>query len=112
MRYRTCIGLAACILALVGSASWSQPLGKQSASEGNRIELEVVNSTATPLKDVIVDVEAIPTWLTFETTPQSIGTLAAGESKVVVFKFDQDERAIPLFGALGEMFLIAVRVHT
>jgi hypothetical protein len=88
------------VFALAPAAA--QPLAKQSdqgtyaipfASEGNRIELEVVNSAATPLKDVIVDVEAIPTWLTFETTSQAMGTLASGESSVAVFKFDQDERA-------------------
>jgi hypothetical protein len=63
------------------------------ASKANRIELEVVNSTATPLNEVIVDVEGVPKWLSFETTSQAIGTLASGESSVAVFTFDLDERA-------------------
>ena len=90
---------------LVGAAVTSvraQPLAKQSedgayavpfASESNRIELEVVNSTDDQLSNVTIELKASPTWLSFEATSTAIGSLEPGEAGVATFIFDQDEKA-------------------
>ncbi len=83
----------------VGSA---QPLAKQSdlgayaipyASQSNRIELEVLNSTNGLLKDVSVQLDASPIWLTFKTSAAGVGVLKPGESRTALFTFDLDEKA-------------------
>ncbi len=83
----------------IGSA---QPLAKQSnlgtyaipyASESNRIELEVVNSTNVPLNDVSAQLDTSPIWLTFEETTSQVGVLKPGESRTATFTFDLDEKA-------------------
>jgi hypothetical protein len=90
------------VFVLALTPAWAQPLAKQSeqgvyavpfASEGNCIELEVVNSTGGELKDITVEIGAVPAWLTFEAPSEAIGVLKAGESRIAVFTFDQDERA-------------------
>ena len=57
------------ICSLVFQVGSAQPLAKQSdtgayaipfASESNRIEFDVVNSTAAPIKDVSIYVDAVP----------------------------------------------------
>jgi len=89
------------IVTVLATAS-AQPMAKLSelgayaipyASESNRIELEVVNSTTGSLKDVSVHLDANPIWLTFETTTAGIGVLEPGESKTALFTFDLDEEA-------------------
>ena len=89
------------IVTVLATAS-AQPVAKLSelgayaipyASESNRIELEVVNSTTGSLKDVSVHLDASPIWLTFETTTAGIGVLEPGESKTALFTFDLDEKA-------------------
>ncbi len=89
------------VLAALVTAS-SQPVAKVSdrgtyaipyASESNRIELEVLNSTSHPLKDVSVQLGNGPIWLTFEEATARIGVLKPGESATAVFRFDLDEKA-------------------
>ncbi len=63
------------------------------ASESNRIELEVLNSTSHPLKDVSLELGPIPIWLTFETTTASLGVLKPGKSEIATFTFTLDEKA-------------------
>ncbi len=86
----------------VASTAIAQPVAKQSdlgayaipfASESNRIELEVVNTTSGPLKDVSVHLSAAPTWLAFDQTTAEIGALNPGEPKTTLFTFDLDEKA-------------------
>ncbi|MGA7306626.1 MAG: hypothetical protein WBW88_17240, partial [Rhodothermales bacterium] len=86
----------------VASTATAQPLAKQSdlgayaipfAAESNRIELEVVNSTNSSLKDVAAQLNGGPIWLTFEQTIKPIGVLEVGESATATFTFDMDEKA-------------------
>lgn len=63
------------------------------ASGSNRIELEVLNSTSNPLKDVSVQLSSGPIWLTFETTTAGVGVLKPGESGAATFTFNLDEKA-------------------
>ena len=82
--------------------AFAQPLAKQSeagayavpfASESNRIELEVANSSDQTLGDVSVELRTSLVWLSFEATSALIGGLESGETRVVTFTFDQDEKA-------------------
>ncbi len=94
--------LVAAFLATTITPVVAQPVAKESAeglyaipyaSESNRIELEVVNSTSDPLKDVSVQLDAVPIWLTFKETTSQVGVLKPGESATAVFRFDLDEKA-------------------
>jgi len=94
--------LTATNIVLVGVAAFAQPAAKRSdlgvyaipyASESNAIELEVVNSTGAPLKDVSVQLGVVPTWLSFEETSAQIGALKAGGTQTATFTFDLDEKA-------------------
>ncbi len=78
----------------VASTAIAQPVAKQSdlgayaipfAAESNRIELEVVNSTNSSLKDVAAQLNGGPIWLTFEQTIKPIGVLEVGESATATF---------------------------
>jgi hypothetical protein len=98
---RKAILIAIAFLTGLGMAE-GQPMSKQSprgayaipyASESNRIELEVVNSTSDPLKDVSVRLDAVPSWLAFEQAEVRLGVLKSGESRSATFAFDLDERA-------------------
>ncbi|MGA7304399.1 MAG: NEW3 domain-containing protein, partial [Rhodothermales bacterium] len=98
---RKAILIAIAFLTGLGMAE-GQPMSKQSprgayaipyASQSNRVELEVVNSTSGPLKDVAVQLNGSPIWLTFETTTASVGVLKPGESRTALFTFDLDEKA-------------------
>lgn len=89
------------VLTVLATAS-AQPVAKVSdlgayaipyASESNRIELEIVNSTNNPLKDVSVQLNGSPIWLTFEKTTTRIGVLKPGESRTAAFTFDINEKA-------------------
>jgi len=90
------------ICSLVFQVSLAQPLAKRSdlgayavpfASESNRIELEVVNSTGAALQDVSVELATAPPWVEFEATTETIGALEPGEAQVATFTFDIDEKA-------------------
>ncbi|HEX9833788.1 MAG TPA: T9SS type A sorting domain-containing protein [Mycobacterium sp.] len=90
------------ICSLVFQVCLAQPLAKQSdlgayaipyASESNRIELEVVNSTESALEDVTVMLDVTPAWLAFETASETIGQLPPGKVRAAIFTFDIDEKA-------------------
>lgn len=107
---------AVCYLLFDIAASAAQPLAKQSdlgayqipfASEGNRIELEIVNSTGSALEDATVDVEDFPSWIRFEAASADVGTLKPEELATAIFRFDLDERA-PV-GEVGEVTFQVVR---
>ncbi|MGA7306464.1 MAG: T9SS type A sorting domain-containing protein [Rhodothermales bacterium] len=87
---------------LIINSTVAQPVSKKAASgayaipyasESNRIELEVLNSTSHPLKDVSVQLGGTPAWITFGQTTNQIGVLGPGKPRIVVFTFDLDEKA-------------------
>ena len=64
------------------------------ASEGNTLELAVVNtSPETALEGVIVRVESAPEWLVFTTNETELDAIAAGEEATAAFLFDVDRNA-------------------
>ncbi len=96
------LAFTSCFLLSGLAATFAQPVAKVSdlgayaipyASGSNRIELEVLNSTSNPLKDVSVQLSSGPIWLTFETTTASVGILKPGESETATFTFNLDEKA-------------------
>ncbi len=99
--FRKCAPIA--IVVAVASTATAQPVAKQSdlgayaipfASESNRIELEVVNTTSGPLKDVSVHLSAAPTWLAFDqTTKPKSAHLSPVSQRRTLFTFDLDEKA-------------------
>jgi len=90
------------LLLAIPAVSTAQPSAKRSeagvhlipfASQSNHIELQVVNTTSDPLKDVSVEVDEAPGWLLFSETSAGIGALEPGEGQSATFVFDLDEKA-------------------
>lgn len=57
------------------------------ATEGNKIELTVANGSIINLEDVVIEVKSLPTWLLFNESSQTVGTLLPGVSKQAMFIF-------------------------
>ncbi|MDZ7806093.1 MAG: T9SS type A sorting domain-containing protein [Gracilimonas sp.] len=57
------------------------------ATKGNKIELTVVNGSKINLEEVVIEVKSLPTWLLFNESSQTVGTLFPGVSKQAMFIF-------------------------
>ena len=57
------------------------------ATEGNKIELTVANGSIINLEEVVIEVKRLPTWLLFNESSQTVGTLLPGVSKQAMFIF-------------------------
>jgi len=63
------------------------------ASVGNSIELSIANAASLPLSKVTVEAAAIPGWIRFKETRQTLPLLKANEELPVLFTFSADKIA-------------------
>jgi len=62
-------------------------------SQGNKIELDVINETAQSSDLVTVIVAQAPAWVTFKERKQTVATLSVGEAITAEFEFDLTTKA-------------------
>ena len=63
------------------------------ASEGNTIELSVVNPSAQALNGVTIRVTSTPSWIKFLESEKRVGMLKTGQEEKVLFSFSVDKSA-------------------
>ncbi|HXG38858.1 MAG TPA: T9SS type A sorting domain-containing protein [Bacteroidota bacterium] len=63
------------------------------ASQGNMLELVVVNASSVEATEVNVRIQSAPAWLRFAQTEQKISAIAAGEEQRAVFVFAVEKSA-------------------
>jgi hypothetical protein len=82
------------IILLASSAAISQTVYKLPfASENNRIELTVTNSSTITAENVTVAVDSVPVWIKMNDAAIPVGELSAKGDKEVTFTFDVDRKA-------------------
>jgi len=75
------------------------------ASVGNGIELSVANAASLPLSQVTVQAAAVPGWIRFKQTRQTLPLLKANQELPVLFTFSVDKTA-----PVGKEETIAFRI--
>ena len=75
------------------------------ASVGNSIELSVANAASLPLSQVTVQAAAVPGWIRFKETRQTLPLLKANQELPVLFTFSVDKTA-----PVGKEETIAFRI--
>lgn len=63
------------------------------ASVGNSIELSIANAASLPLSQVTVEAAAVPGWIRFKDTRQTLPLLKANQELPVLFTFSVDKTA-------------------
>jgi hypothetical protein len=85
-----CTGLCAAQQAInIEGQPYKIPFG----SQGNSIELAVVNQSSVEAKEVTVEIEKMPLWLKCTTMKQTVGELKAQEEKSAEFSFSVEKNA-------------------
>ena len=75
------------------------------ASVGNSIELSIANGASLPLSQVTVEAAAVPGWIRFKETRQTLPLLKANQELPVLFTFSVDKKA-----PVGKEETIAFRI--
>jgi hypothetical protein len=63
------------------------------ASTGNSIELSIANEASLPVSGITVEATAIPGWIQFKETRQTLPILKANQELPILFTFSVDKKA-------------------